>query len=171
MTLAKDWVEKNIPPGSAILLDEYGPPLVEGPSRIRAEAERKFLDGARFAYHKKRALFYQVREEVAGEAVSYNLSYIRHPIGYLEGEAGYEREMAESLAALENYRTKYEFLIVSDAQLEKYARYQISEIPERYRKIKGFYEELQGLLPMRVFSPREGYVRGPTIKIFKLRNS
>lgn len=79
-TLAKEWVEKNIPPASKILLNEYGPPLTQSPEGIRLKSSLKSKEALQYGYHKKRNLFYEIKEEVARKKISYELSYIPYPI-------------------------------------------------------------------------------------------
>ncbi|MCM8795549.1 MAG: glycosyltransferase family 39 protein [Candidatus Omnitrophica bacterium] len=170
MTLAKEWVEKNIPKGSKILLNEYGPPLIQSPKKNRIESESKPKELLRYGYHRQRDLFYKIKERVSAEGINYELTYIPNPIGYLENESGYEWLMKRMDEAINDYQNKYDFVIISDALLYKIIGYPREYLPKRYFKLRDFYKEiLNNYQPIKVFSPQKNAIIGPTIRIYKLR--
>jgi hypothetical protein len=170
MTLAKEWVEKNIPPGTKILLNEGGPSLAQSPLRVRLEAQEKPVSQLRYGYHKQRGIFYKIKEKVAAETKNHELTFLSYPIGYLEGEAGYEQVMEKTMDAIKDYKNRYDYAIISEALIYKLTGYPEESIPRRYRGLRGFYEDiLNNCQPIKVFSPQKDISRGPTIKIYKLR--
>jgi len=170
MTQAKEWVEKNIPSGSKILLNEYGPALMQSPYKIRLQAQKKPKDLLTYGYHKKREIFYQIKEKVAKEKINYDLSYIINPIGYLEGEPNYERDISESIEAIKNYKEKYDLIIISDALLYKFFHYPKELIPKKYWPIIDFYKEIMyNYKPIKEFLSLKNKTKGPNIRIYKLR--
>jgi 4-amino-4-deoxy-L-arabinose transferase-like glycosyltransferase len=170
MTLSKEWVEKNIPAGSKILMNEGGPPLVQSPDIIRFELEEKTEDRLPYAYHKKREVFYKIKEKVASEAKSYKLAYLNYPIGFLEGEQEYESLMKKTQEALNNYKNKYDFIVISEALTYKLTGYPKETIPKRYWKLRYFYEEiLNNYNPVEVFYSKSNLSKGPVIRIYKLK--
>lgn len=169
MTLAKQWVYKHIPSKSKILLNEYGSPLVQSPYKLRLEAQAKPKELLGYGYHKKRNIFYQIKEKVAQESINFDLTYISHPIGYLEGETGYELIMRQTQEAIKDYKDKYDFIIISDVLLYKLLKYPKESIPQRYHKLRSFYEEiLNNYQPIKVFEAKPNVAKGPKIMIYKL---
>ncbi len=171
MTLAKEWIERNIPAGSAILMNEYGPPLIESPREIRSTAEEKSKEGSRYRYHEKSDFYYRVKERVAAEQVNYEISHIINPIGYLEGEERYERSARRSFDAIKDYSTTYDYLVLSDALVWKFLTYPRERVPVRYHALRDFYEQMmkEGN-PIKVFAPKERVAKGPTIRIYRMRS-
>jgi len=169
-TLAKEWIEKNIPVGSKILLSPAGPPLVQSPTRIRLEAEQKPKEQLRYGYHKKRTFFYQVKEKAAAQRINYELTYLSQPIGYLEGEYGYEKIMSETQRAIKDYKEQYDFAIISDALLYKLLEYPKESVPKKYWSLRNFYENIfNNYQPIKTFLAQDNVSKGPTIRIYKLR--
>ncbi|MFH1996606.1 MAG: glycosyltransferase family 39 protein, partial [Candidatus Omnitrophota bacterium] len=58
-TLANRWVEDNIPQGSRLLINEFGPPLLESPDQIRDQFLQKADDAQLHKYYAKRGIFYR----------------------------------------------------------------------------------------------------------------
>jgi len=170
-TIAKEWIEENIVPGSRILMNGYGPPLKESPASIRRRAGIKSKTTPRFEYERMRGIFYQMREAVAAEGISYEIQEIAEPTGLLEGKPEYEAAMSNSTDAILNYRENYDYLVISDALLGKFYGYRDEAIPQRYRVFKTFYRSLEGLRPMKAFAAERHASKGPTIRIYRMEGA
>jgi len=167
MTLAKNWAEMNIPSGSSILLNDYGPALVKSPVQVRADFLDKPQEQLRYPYYKKRKVFYDLKERAAAESINYDLHYIPSPVGYLEGNCAYEKAVVSSQEDLKDYEKKFDFIFISGAALDKIINSPAELIPSRYLFLRKFYEEIRGGRPIKIFSPKDGSSRGPSIKVYK----
>lgn len=168
-TLAKDWIEKNIPAHSAILANVAGPPLTQSPEKIRIDALAKPAEELKYSYHKKRDFFYQVQEDAAGGSINYEISYLHHPIAAFEGKPGYERLMAQTNAAIVDFNTRYDFVVISQALIDKLMQYPRGSIPARYQHLRDFYGNIfNNYIPVKVFEAEKNISKGHRIMVYKL---
>jgi hypothetical protein len=168
-TLTKDWIEKNIPAGSRILLNEGGPLLNELPEQIETRYQEKPDEELMYGYHDKRDLFYQMKQKVAAEGKSFEICCVYNPIAYLELDPAYERMMAHTMEAIQDYKEAYDYIVITEALILKILKYPVEKIPERYLPLREFYEQMRELRPIKVFSPKDGSVRGKEIRIYDMR--
>jgi len=179
--IAKHWIEQNIPAGSKIVLDEYGPILHMGEQQLRNEiisAEQADKQG-QFTAHYAKYLNYQLLATRKVDA-TYTISEIRFP-WWREKEpqdgiyviTSIDRDMGNPLRplgvkSLEQYKNDgVEYIIVSS---ERYRPF-FDKTTHRYRyfpRFRKFYTNLflHGKL-VREFSPADGNRPGPTIRIYK----
>jgi 4-amino-4-deoxy-L-arabinose transferase-like glycosyltransferase len=178
-TLASEWIEKNIPAGTKILLDENGPPLrpsMENLTRLYQEATRETRPGP-FTTHLERYVYYQL-QAVGG--VSYDITDINHAWwqkaesapGIVEEMTDVDRDMGNPLwkrgvMPFEFYRTNhYQYVItISD----DYTRYESESRKAAFPSFHAFYRELfaKGTM-VKEFHPDPWKRRGPVVKIFAL---
>lgn len=182
--LAKEWVEKNIPPGTKLLLDEHAPRLLESEESLQRQLETisnlqeavKKSSG-QFTTHYKTYIEYKML--AAKGALTYDITEFRFPWWR------YSFNLEEAFHLTEEYdvdmgnpfRTHgvhsydyyvengYQYVIVNADRRDFYEKNE-----ERYPFFARFFRELfkRGSL-VKKFSSSEGDRRpGPTICIFKI---
>jgi len=177
--LAKEWVEKNIPAGTKLLLEDRGPKL-----QMSRDNLQKFYHMARteagvgpFTTHLEQ--YYQYRMH-AVTGTSYDITEISHPwwwkkekgsgLSRLESEKDrdYGNPMkVRGVMSLQYYRENgYEYVITDSST---YTFYLYDEEKKGFPSIKKFYQELfeTGKL-VQEFTPHPWLRRGPTVKIFQI---
>jgi len=169
MTIAKGWIEANIPKGSRILMTAYGPALVQSPEDIVEDYTQLSMVTPTYNYHKERSNFYRIKQEVASQKTNYKISYILSPVAALENKPAYEYMFKDSLSSINNYKEKFQYIVITDASYAKLLQAPNSRLAKRYRKLKGFYKELtREFAPEKVFRPEPGISRGPVVSIYKI---
>jgi len=180
---AKDWIEKNIPPGNKLLVDENGPPLMASAERLQNDLEDAVKlegKGGQFTTHYATYLEYQT---IAAQKYSptYDIHEIRFPwwrdreiepgIHMLNTDE-WDKDLGNPLrpVGVENYEyyvdNGFDYAVVHE---EKYRRFiNDTNTGRNFPSFTRFYRELfrEGELIKEFNSEDEGRP-GPTIKIFK----
>jgi hypothetical protein len=179
-TAAKRWIEKTIPAGTRLLMDEEGPQLLMSEPALRRsiDAAKDAAGAGQFTAHYDAYLDLQLR--AAREGIAYDLDEIRKPwwresepapgVTYLTSE--YDRDMGNPLrpvgvASYDAYlRQGYQYAVV---QSEHYRP--VTTNPReaaRWPSFAAFYRELfrRGRL-VREFSSSVGPYTGPVVKVYR----
>lgn len=180
--VAKSWIERNIPSGTKIIIDDIGPRLMQSESNLREMLKRaqEADPSGQFTAHFDTYLEYQI---AAGkDSVTYDLHEIRWPwwrseftregIHELESEEDrdfgnplrpvgvkkYKEYVAEGFEYAVIVSNNYNWFLSSDSKnAEKY--------PSVYQLYRDIFDN--GVL-VKEFSPDDGNLTGPVIKIFKM---
>ncbi|MHC4270366.1 MAG: glycosyltransferase family 39 protein, partial [Planctomycetota bacterium] len=114
-TLAKYWIESNIPPGTKLLLDSYSPKLKMNKENIEEyyEKSKKFEQG-QFTTHSEKYYNYQLQ---AVSGITYDIKEIRHiwwrnkeiANGVSEAVTEYDKDMANPIKTVGI--NEYEFYV------------------------------------------------------------
>lgn len=161
-TISKEWIEDNIPQGTRIAVEMYGPPLekdrqslLDGPSML-AECSSK---------SESLTSFWTLPQDVYS-ATQRKYVFLAHDkkLGFKKMYYLYSTwTLGEN--SLDCYKEKgFSYLIVSSYQYDRYLR-----VEHRFPKTAQFYRSLflEGTL-VKEFKPDPVNRPGPTIKIFAL---
>lgn len=179
-TLAKDWIESNIPPNTKILLDEYSPVLKMKRENLEENYEKsKQLEPGQFTTHLEKYYRYQMQ---ASSGITYNIKEIRHiwwrdtEISNGESDAitEYDKDMANPIrkVGVNDYefyvKSGYEYVITSSAAYGSYLK-DNSTKAKKYPSYKRFYDNLfsKGKL-IKEFNPEKLNLPGPKVMILKI---
>ncbi len=177
-TVAKEWIEANIPLGSRILVDDYCVPLKMSPARITellAGAEKECRTGP-FTTHA--TVYYRYYLETVEEP-TFHVYEISHP-WWMEGEefaeafpldSKYDCDMGNPLkqwgvSALETYRSQeYRYLVTT---AEMMSRYRCGSEAISFQTFVRFYDQVtsQGRL-IRDFDPGVLNRPGPRVLLYE----
>ena len=181
--LAKAWIEKNIPAGSKLVVDEEGPVLLPTPDRLREEVVRAGLESEEGQFTAHYDLYLGFKILAAERGVSYDIFEIRFPwwrssldsggVQYLT--SAYDRDFGNPVKSVgvnpyQFYLDHgFEYAVVHSGRYERWFRPR-TELEERYPGFAEFYRELfrRGRL-VKEFDPGTEDLRGPVVKIFALR--
>ncbi|MBC8184786.1 glycosyltransferase family 39 protein [candidate division KSB1 bacterium] len=181
--LAKIWIESNIPSDTNIMLDEFGPVLVNNPNVLENDlAKSHQADSAgQFTAHYDTYLKYQILASQKA-SVTYHIKEIRFPWWHSqEVQAGehvldseHDRDMGNPLKKvgvnpLSYYIDNgYEYAIVHSYRYGAYFK-DGSRKAEKFPSFARFYHELfeRGDL-IKEFSPENDNRPGPVVKVFKI---
>ncbi len=178
-TLAKYWIESNIPPDTKLLLDETSVILNMNKDNLETfyESAKQFGEG-QFTKHLQKYYYYQIQ---ALPDITYNVKEIRHPWWRTKEAKGgettaiteYDKDMANPIKSIgvNDYdfyvENGYEYVITSS---ETYNIYLNDNIRSRnFPSYKRLYDNIfsKGKL-IKEFAPEELNVPGPVIKIIKV---
>jgi hypothetical protein len=182
--VAKEWIERHIPAGTKILLDETGPVLMQNESTLldMMKKARRTDPKGQFTAHYDTYLQYQLA--ASKELITYDIQEIRLPWWresfekdgeeYLISER--DRDFANPLRpvgakSLQEYCADgVQFSILNGNRYDAFLREE-SSMAERYPSLHRLYIEIsqEGDL-IKEISPAHGRFAGPVIKIFRLRN-
>ena len=179
--IAKKWIEKNIAPGTKLLVNENGPQLLPNkksltPVLLKAKnADQK----GQFTAHYDSYLEYRLL--AADMTSSYEISEIRLPWwresytkgGVHEFTSDYDKDMGNPLKSvgLHSYKfykeNDYRYAIVHSFEYQDFLKTG-SEKSNKFPAFAKFYHDLfaEGQL-IKEFSPKEGNRPGPIVKIFQ----
>jgi len=182
-TLAKEWIEKNIPPGTKILIDENGPQLMNTPDKLEktlAKARNSDPKG-QFTAHYGTYLSYQII--AAKKSITYDIEEIRFPwwrdrevqSGVHELTSALDKDCGNPLkpVGVNPYQyyvdNDFKYAIVHSQKYRPFLR-NASDIGNRFPSFNKFYNTLfsRGKL-IKEFSPAEGASSGVTVKIMQFR--
>lgn len=182
-TMAKYWIEENIPSGTRLMLDEYSPVLYQSKAKLEElyAGSRDSVPG-QFTVHMPAYYRYQIE---ASYPITYDIREIRH-IWWRRSEDSpgeklavteYDRDMANPLKPvgvndLDHYiEDGYQFVITSSIVYGAYLDENSSK-SRNFPMFWRFYDELfrRGDL-VKEFDPRQSALSGPTVKIFRLPSS
>jgi hypothetical protein len=178
---AKHWIERNVPGGTRLLLDENGPPLLASESAIRRSAApaEEAAGGGQFTMHYDTYL--ELQRSAARGAVTYDLTEIRRPwwreaesssgVEYLTSE--YDRDMGNPLRPVgvmtyDAYRRRG----IAYAVVQSECYHSVLSNPKvaaQWPSFAAFYRELfrRGRL-VREFPDGIGAYTGPEVRIYRL---
>ena len=176
-SMAKDWIEENIPPGSKIVMDSgkyylsvFGPPL--RPSRwtleqfiYRAEVlsgeNLARRDGTRRVGYSGEAEYFRQQLQTLDDQPGYDIIQILHDVG---------SPRADVLTLDEYLAMGVEYAIVSGRARNDYVPGSETAVryPDKAARYRDFYQALEvHATLLKEFSP-SGEVAGPTLRIYKL---
>ena len=177
-TLACRWIEANVPAGSRMVLDEFGPQLSASPESFAEELARaeRLADTTPFTFHL--VDYYQYRMRAARED-GYRILQISHVwwSGERRAEGLYEvRTMedadyanpakARGTLPLSAYIAQgYEYAVISSIRYKPYLH---EERGDRFPGVRRFYEDLMAMEPLHEERALPGVSRGPTILVYRL---
>lgn len=132
-TVAKEWVEMNIPPGAKILVDDYCVPLKMSSERVKELLQKAESEDQRGPFTAHATTYYRYYFETVEEPTYYLLE-ISHPWWKMEenGEgtfqlsSEYDREFGNPIKewgvlSLEDYRVQgFQYLITTEFQMHTY---------------------------------------------------
>lgn len=180
--IAKSWIEKNIPPGTKLLMDENGPPLLPSPEQIETLLSRAKTADPRGQFTAHYATYLRYQLMAARNSTTYEYHEIRFPwwrhsktekgIHQLTSET--DKDMGNPLrpVGVEDYdyyvKEGYEYAIVRSNRYRMFVNG--TSFTKKFPFFAKFYTDLlrYGLL-VKEFSPSTHNGHGPTIKIYKLR--
>ncbi len=179
-TLAKNWIESNIPPNTKILLDEYTPKLKMNKKNLEEyHGKSKQLDSGQFTTHLEKYYKYQLQ---AVSGVTYDIKEIRHiwwrdeEVSGRESEAvtEYDKDMANpiKIVGINDYgfyvNNGYEYAVTSSIIYGSYLKPD-SRKSMSFPSYKRFYDTLfsKGML-IKEFDPEKLNIPGPVIKVIKV---
>lgn len=161
-TIAREWIEDNIPSGSRIAVELGGPTLQPTPESLTDNARMARYD----EYYVREAVpffAYKDRETPEAEAASTKQFHLR---ALEKIDTKYYLFGPYSLSAykMEMYRKEdYEYLVASGAIYDRYFAAR-----EHYPAAVGFYESLDSEAELVKTIPRTPDRPGPEIKIYRL---
>ncbi len=178
-TLAHRWVEANVPAGSRLLLDEYGPKLSATPESLQGllDKAKELERTSPFTYHLSRYYKYRI---LAARPPSYDITELSHL--WWRDEPGGERLIeidnpedadfgnpakARGALSLDEYVSRgVQFAAICSTN---YNRYLWRKGDSHYGKVAQFYKDLmsRGEL-LHEETQRPGRSRGPTVRVYRL---
>jgi len=178
-TLAKYWIESNIPANTRLILDEESPILKMSKNNLEEYYERsKSINPGQFTTHLEKYYSYQMKGEYE---ITYDIKEIRH-IWWRDKEISdkdayatteYDKDMANPVKMvgvndLEFYiKDGYKYVVTSSYA---YASYMIQNKKSiNFPSYKKFYEDLfsKGEI-IKEFNAEQLRLPGPTIMIIKI---
>jgi len=179
-TLAKYWIESNIPPDTKLLLDECSPVLKESKENLKNYYEKsKRLEAGQFTTHLEKYYRYQMQ---ASYGITYDIKEIRHiwwrnkeiANGEVVAATEYDKDMANPVktVGINNYgfylKEGYEYVITSSLAYGSFLKENGSSA-KNFPSYKRFYDNLfsKGEL-IKEFDPEKLNVPGPVIKVIKM---
>lgn len=178
--LGKEWIEKNIPAGSKILVDTSGPKLNMSRENLQHFYKLSMSEAEVGAFTTHLEKFYRYSLEAVQEP-SYDLTEIYHPwwlaseigSGTLRLDTEKDLDMGNPLKArgvmpYDFYRVQgFEYVVTDRKTYESYLQ---EPRKTRFPSMYGFYRDLieRGVL-VKEFTPDEWSRRGPIVQIFRLQ--
>ncbi|MBM4041724.1 MAG: phospholipid carrier-dependent glycosyltransferase [Planctomycetes bacterium] len=184
-TLAHRWVEANVPAGSRLLVDEYGPRLSATPESLQGllDKAKELEKTSPFTYHLSR--YYKCRI-LAARPPSYDITELSHlwwrddPGGDRlieidnpeDADFGNPAKPRGALSLDEYVSRGVQYAVVCSTN---YNRYLWRRGDSHYGKVAQFYKDLMGdgetpprgkLLHEETHRP--GHSRGPTVRVYRL---
>ena len=178
-TVAKEWIETNIPAGTRILLDAKGPPLNNSRENLQAlydKAKQETRPGA-FTTHLEQYFRYQL-ETVKPH--TYDLTQIHQAwwsreelsAGVTDADSDFDADFGNpvyerGVMPLSYYRENgFEYIVTTSSD---YNTFLYGKRKESFPSVNAFYRELFAEAELvRQFVPQKGWRRGPLVKIFSL---
>lgn len=171
-TLARIWIEDNIPSGSKILLDTFGPQIQPGLKSIeRIQSWKLSTQRKEFGYREKTSLFFELQKKASLlKDRTYDITFIPHPAAYLpQGKIFFEAWMnLERARELLDYRDKYDYIVVTSVMRRHYARDKF--LPPQFEFIREFYTSLDKKCVLVKEFREDGITSiGTDVRIYKVR--
>jgi len=179
--LAKEWIERNIPAGTKVLLDESGPKVQWSRENLQElyRVSQKEAGVGPFTTHLE--IYYQYRLR-AVQGKTYDITEISHPwwlakektAGVARLESEKDRDTGNPLKArgimpLDYYQKNgFEYVITHG---NAYSGYWNETKRVRFPSISNFYRELfENATLVKEFKPHAWHRPGPEVKIFRIRH-
>ncbi len=177
-TLAKEWIEQNIPSGTKILVDDYCVPLKMNRERTRELLQKAESESEKGPFTAHAADYYRYYLETVEEP-AYYLIEISHPWWKMEEEkegtfqlfSEYDRDLGNPLKewgvlSLEEYRDRgCQYLVTTERLIQQYID---SLRSVGFPSFVRFYREVEReAFLLRSFDPR--FYEGPGPKVFIYR--
>lgn len=159
-TLALEWIEKNLPYGSKILIDRYpnSPPL----KMTKAQLERLYKKAVELNHYKKEYFYWQLKSH-PGENYGYEIYEVEHP-AYEIGTIKHQVEEAQKVRELIDVSKGVEYIKNFGI------RYIILNSFSETESTKSFYKEVdQKAKILQEFKPKTKLHPGPVIKIYEVK--
>jgi 4-amino-4-deoxy-L-arabinose transferase-like glycosyltransferase len=178
-TVAKEWVEMNIPVGTKILVDDYCVPLKMSPERVKELANKAEAEDQRGPFTAHASAYYRYYFETVEEPTYYLLE-ISHPWWKLEEDrAGTFRLRSEhdrdfgnpvkewGVLSLKEYRALgFQYLITTHLEIWTYLR---GPRGARFPSFLRFYQEVEReAYLLHSFHPHSLKRPGPKVFIYQL---
>ncbi len=168
-TLARQWCEDRILPGSRILVDTLCPQLQQNTISLERYHRWKH-EGVReeFSYREHRSSYFALQNEAARrKPITYDITYIPHPAAYLPGEREYFEtwmNLDRARAIVDPYR--YDYVIVNTEFLSHYIGKE--KLPKKFKFMADFYQQVANeCIRIGEFADRGASI-GSTIWIFEV---
>jgi hypothetical protein len=177
-TVAKDWIEKNVPFNSKLVMDSgkyylsvYGPPLrmsrwtLEGfiaRSKSPAEGTLARREGTRRVGYSGEAEYFRKQLQTLGDEPAYDIVQILHDPGSTKTDV---------LTMQEYIAMGVQYAIVSSKAQESYTpdSEQAAKHPDKAAKYRDFYQSLASHATLlKDFNPSAD-IAGPGLQIYKLQ--
>lgn len=162
-TIALEWIEKNIPYGTKILIDRYpnSPPL----KMTKKQLEKLYKKAVELNHYKKEYFYWQLKVHY-GENYGYEIYEVYHPphevgtIKHQVEEAQKVRELIDvSIGIDEIKKLGIEYFVYNSYSA------QVTTEPQ----IKKFYQEVEERTKLIAeFKPKTKFHPGPMIRIYEL---
>lgn len=182
--ISKKWIEKNIPAGTKLLIDQDAPRLLESEKSLQKQMEpvsdlKKIVEDSsgQFTSHYEKYLKY--KRMAARDNITYDITEFRLPWwreyflmdGAFHLTTEYDMDMGNPLRlhGVHSYdyyvENGYEYAVVNASRLEVYEKNE-----DKYPYFVKFYRELfRRAVLIKEFSPLEGERRpGPPIRIYQI---
>ena len=178
-TMAKEWIEENLPAGTWIIVDDYCVPLRMSPERIRLFLEKAEQEGGDGPFTIHAADYYQYYLDAVKEP-TYHLYEISHPWwqeaenaqGTYPLDSAYDRDMGNPLkewgvSSLEDYRREgYQYLVTTEELVNKYLH---GDRNSGFPSFERFYSHIVRETPLvRIFEPHSPQGPGPRVFLYRL---
>jgi hypothetical protein len=178
-TVAKEWVEMNIPVGTKILVDDYCVPLKMSAERVKELAYRAEAEDQRGAFTAHAAAYYRYYFETVEEPTYYLLE-ISHPwwkqeedqSGTFRLRSEHDRDFGNpvkewGVLSLKEYRALgFEYLITTHREIWTYLR---GPRGERFPSFLSFYQDVESeAYLLHSFDPHPVKRPGPKVFIYQL---
>lgn len=164
-TIAKEWIEENIPPHSRIAVELNGPQLYGNMLSIESGLKEK-----RFSYWRDVAV---ISKEVR-DTYDYSATQGKYVLMAVEKMAPYQKQYYvfgtfslgdNPLGFYKNER--FDYLIVNSAQYDRFMRQ-----ADRYPQWADFYQQVfEEMELVKEFKPAPWSRPGPTIQIYRLNSA
>ena len=181
-TLAKEWIEAQIPSGTKMIVDENGPHLQVEAEMIETQLEKVKMEvqKGQFTTHHEKYLSYQLKA-AQKSSPTYQIYEIRHPwwrsrevqsgTHRLTGE--YDKDMGNPLkpVGVNNFdyykKNDFKYAIVQSSRYNTFLK--DTPAAHNFPSFTKFYRDLftKGYL-INEFSSKDGNRPGPIVKIFKI---
>ena len=182
-TLAKNWIEQNIPVNTKIILDEQSPLLKQSKENLKKYYEEsKQIEKGQFTTHLEKYYFYQM--QAASTWVTYNIFEIRHiwwrnkeiSTGETYAITEYDKDMANPVKKVGvrdlgfYIKDGYKYVVTSNRAYDSYIKENSSKAIQ-FPSYARFYNNLlnRGEL-IKEFNSDKLNLPGPTVKIFRIDN-
>lgn len=163
-TIALEWIEKNVPQGSKILIDRYpnSPPL----KMTKEQLEKLYKKAVELNHYKKEYFYWQLKA-YSSEDYSYEIYEVYHPpheISTIKAqveEAQKVKELVNVICGIDELRKMGIKYFIHNS----YSK----EIAKQNPELKNFYDKIENNTRLiKEFVPKTKLHPGPVIRIYEL---
>lgn len=162
-TIALEWIEKNIPYGTKILIDRYpnSPPL----KMTKKQLEKLYKKAVELNHYKKEYFYWQLKAH-PGEHYGYEIYEVYHPPHEI-GTIKHQVEEAQKVRELVDVSVGIDEIKKLGIEYFVYNSYSAGVTTEP--QIKKFYQEIEEKTELITeFKPKTKFHPGPVIRIYKI---